>query len=154
MMEVRIVIAASALLFSSCAANSGPIEDATILPVENAALSYRQSPRALTAETGWQPSWGEIRSLEARLPEALSSRPEAVEMTFGDPPQGWYRQYSGSVRDGRRYIYGSYFPKIHDFGDEWRTRRIIVDDGGPDVFFVIYDVEKALIVHIVFNGHS
>jgi hypothetical protein len=61
----------------------------------------------------------------------------------------WQRDVVGLVRDGRRYIYGNYYPL--DSGDFVET-PVIVCDGGPMFFGAEYDIKAGKITHLAFNG--
>lgn len=70
----------------------------------------------------------------------------------GIPPRGWARQYVGVVRDGRRFIYGNFFPLDPTLDNRWREGLIVVCDGGPDYFGVEYDIDRKEFSHLAFNG--
>lgn len=117
----------------------------------------RDAPQA--GEGTWRPSVGDILALEARLPGAVAAQPEASHIQGGQLPNGWRRQYVGLVREGRRYIYGSYFPAdpsgdawAAEIGYDWRIMPYGVCDGGPDFFGAEYDVVSRQFTHIAFNG--
>ena len=60
----------------------------------------------------------------------------------------------GIVRNGRRYIYGNYFPRsdagLVPLNDP--TRLVLICDGGPAYFGVEYDVQRRRVTHLAFNG--
>jgi len=141
------------------AAHPVPLPDgAAILPGDEATALLGQCSRATPApfQGTWQPRPADIARLEAILPKAIISeqprggrfRMNAFILT------SWSRQYVGLVRQGRRYIYGNYFPANTDGGADmrWRTEPRIVCDGGPNFFGVEYDVRAGRITQIKFNG--
>ena len=84
------------------------------------------------------------------MPARLAGRPPRNYR-----PEGWTRQYVGIVRDGRRFIYGNFFPRWNPDDAEiarWRNRPVIVCDGGSSLFGVEYDVEAGRITHLGYNG--
>ena len=72
----------------------------------------------------------------------------------GVPPNGLARQYVGVVRDGRRFIYGNFFPRGMYSDNRWRESLIVICDGGPDFFGIEYDVERKEFSHLAFNGSA
>ena len=106
-------------------------------------------------EGGWLPSPGDIARLEGELPTALRTSPNKAGPDLAGAPQGWWRQYVGIVRNGRRSIYGNFFrASYYSGGDKWRTSPFVVCDGGPTFFGVEYDAEKGKIIDIEFNGEA
>jgi hypothetical protein len=155
----------TALALASCRA--GAQEQATILPTDAAVLPgsaagqmLHQCSRAVPepGEAAWQPEVGDIAALEQALPAALHGRPEAkgplypADRDWARVPLGWQRQYVGLVRDGRRYVYGNYFPRQDDQPPNWQTQPVAVCDGGPVFFGIEWDVEARRFTHIAFNG--
>lgn len=128
-------------------------EGAIILPEDQAARLLHQCGRNAPSPNGptWQPSAGEIRRLEAQLPAALNSQREADDPDWSRAPSGWFRQYVGIVRGGRRLIYGS-FDTPQPREDRWRREALIVCDGGRSIFGVEYDADAHRIVRLAFNG--
>lgn len=72
--------------------------------------------------------------------EAALKRDYAVELT-------------GIVRDGRRYVYGSYMPITFQDGVKHASKEpTMVCDGGPSLFGVEIDAETGRITHFDRNG--
>ena len=109
-------------------------------------------------EASWSPADADIRALEAALPAALTRLSDAERSELTNVPVGWFRQYVGIVRGGRRFIYGNFMPASeqaqmadrHD--DSWQTRALIVCDGGPRFFGVEFDVDAGAFTHVDTNG--
>ncbi|MBC6981350.1 hypothetical protein [Caulobacter sp. 17J80-11] len=59
-----------------------------------------------------------------------------------------------AMRDGRRYVYANFFPPNASDADDWRTRPIMVCDGGPWFFGAEYDVTAGRITQLAFNGRA
>jgi hypothetical protein len=130
----------------------GPTDFAILPPSEAGALLAQCSRGAPTAVQGvWQPAPQPIVALEALLPAALRSRRAPGRPALAADLTRWQRQYVGIVRAGRRFVYGNFFPRRHG-GDVWRTRAIVVCDGGSDYFGVEFDVAAGSVTRLDFNG--
>ena len=144
----------------ACASRGSPLPaDAVILPPEAIARLLRQCSRdePPLGEGDWRPAPEHIAALELALPQALSARRRADHPDWSRAPQGWRRQYVGIVRQGRRFIYGSFYPRnsggeFEAWARDWRTVPVIICDGGPSFFGVEYDVEAGRFTHVAFNG--
>ena len=156
-MPLRLLFAA-ALALAACAeleaAELPP--GAALLPASEARDMLRQCSRAAPepGEDGWRPSAEHIAALESALPAALAAQRPGGNLDWSRAPQGWRRQYVGIVREGRRYIYGNFFPDGMDQRDpdRWLSEAVRVCDGGPAFFGVEYDVEAGRFTHFGFNG--
>lgn len=100
----------------------------------------------------WTPTRADIDAFEAALPEALSKQPEAKEVNFANLLIGWRRQYVGTVRGGRRFIYGNFFPADIESVEKWQSAPTLVCDGGPSFFGAEFDVASRQVSHLDFNG--
>lgn len=118
-------------------------EGALILDGPEASQIFDQCSRSVPEPgTGfWRPSAQNVLAFEAALPAELNMRMPGRWTGF---PHGWSRRYVGIVRDQRRYIYASFSPG--EQGD--------VCDGGPAFFGAEFDVERAAITHLDFNGEA
>jgi hypothetical protein len=87
-----------------------------------------------------------------------SPRRAAVAKKVRGAPQGWRRQYGGFLRDGRRFIYGNFYPRgVGDdrpAANDWRHGPMTVCDGGHAFFGVEYDVDGHRFTHLDFNGYA
>lgn len=155
-----------AVLISAC--GSAPARNNSVIFTGWNGLSLlrqcsRETPKGRIGL--WRPDWTQIDALEAKLPRALLIAPKDTPIIQrpGESPQALNttsptleferRQYVGLVRDGRRYIYGNFFPK--DPGTtEWLREPVLVCDGGADFFGVEYDVERGEFTHLAFNGYA
>lgn len=158
----RRLILLSLLLAAGCGASqdgpsaaapaTGPA-DAVVMPAsaipELLAQCSRDAPAA--GQGTWSPSWGDVATLEAALPAALAASPSGRGLQNPTPPEGWRRQYVGYVRDGRRLVYGNFYPSTDHLAG-WRTEPVIACDGGPAFFGVEYDVRARRIARVDFNG--
>lgn len=130
--------------------------DAAILSADKVPELLNQCSRDTppAGESTWRPEWRQIDALEAILPHAVASHDEGERLSSRQPPDGWIRQYVGIVRNGRRFIYGNYFPRSDTpplpLNDP--TRLVLICDGGPAYFGVEYDVQTRRITHLAFNG--
>lgn len=101
-------------------------------------------------ERTWQPTDADVDAMEALLPGKLAELPQAREVDFSGVLARWQRQYVGIVREGRRFIYGNYFPVESTI--DWRKLPIGFCDGGPQFFGAEFDVSARHITRIDFNG--
>jgi len=156
----RMPLPALALLLAGCGpAGAVRPPDAAVLPGTMVEQLLMQCSRAAppAGEATWQPGAADIAALEAALPAALTAQREPGQPDWSRAPQGWLRQYVGIVRGGRRYIYGSFYPRsIADPAegrpDQWLAEPHMICDGGPAFFGVEYDVEAGRFTHMSFNG--
>jgi hypothetical protein len=127
--------------------------DAVVLPGHMAAELLHQCSRKspTVGESTWQPSADDILKLEALLPNALMAQAAKGDPDWSVAPSGWRRQYVGIVLNSRRLIYGNFVLKGVDPGP-WRTNPVMVCDGGPRFFGVVYDVAAGRITDLAFNG--
>ena len=149
-----VSVAFAGFLLGACSGQIGLPSSAAVLPESQIDVMLRQCSRATPSagQGGWRPSARDIVALEDRLPAALADAPQTRAMANGAPPTGWFRQYVGIVRDGRRVIYGNFYPERGGLNHDWRRTPMIVCDGGPDFFGVEYDVEGRRFTHLAFNG--
>ncbi len=140
---MRTFMLSLVLLIAACSpAGAALPAEATILPGSMARSLLGQCSRSTPplGESAWQPGEAEILALEAALPAALRAQsPRSGGADLARAPHGWRRQYVGIVRDGRRFVYGSFFPtdsSRHGDPDRWRREPMIVCDGGPAFFGV------------------
>jgi hypothetical protein len=142
------------LLASSCQSipSNGLPAGAIVLPGIAVEEMLRQCSRKAPSpgERAWQPTAADIIALEAALPVELLRRSEAGHPDWRTFPNAWLRQYVGIVRQGRRYVYGSFLPAGHS---RYRQRHepSLVCDGGPVIFGAEYDVEGRRFTHVAFN---
>lgn len=145
---------------AACALVTGCAPPATWRDLDISILSPNVGARALhvcsrdppaPANGFWRPNLEDIAALEAMLPDAVAADPYAGSVLTNRPPKGWRRQYIGLERDGRRTIYGNFFPRYAQAGD-WRRRPFDLCDGGPKYFGVEYDPATRRIIDLEFNG--
>lgn len=131
-------------------------DDAAILQSDKTAALLDQCSRDTPPKGGatWRPAADDVIGLERALHAALSTRSWAAPSDWTKAPDGWRRQYVGTSRDGRRIIYGNFFPRKAGDDHQWRNEPLIYCDGGPGFFGVEYDVEAHRITHLDFNGEG
>ncbi|HYJ53524.1 MAG TPA: hypothetical protein VEW04_10180 [Allosphingosinicella sp.] len=169
-MRLRLFLASAFLALAGCSA--GPISaqeqtavlpaDAAVLPGSAVGQMLRQCSRSAPApgEATWQPTAGDVAALETALAAALRGREEIARDHYAtDPdwalaPRGWWRQYVGIVRSGRRFIYGNFYPRRPENAQlpNWRTAPVGICDGGPVFFGAEWDVAAHRFTQIAFNG--
>jgi hypothetical protein len=114
----------------------------------------RGAPKA--GESTWQPELADITTLEGKLSAALIAHGNSDGVDFRQAPLGWWRQYVGIIRGGKRYIYGNFFrpydpppagPRI-----DWHREAAVICDGGPQFFGIEFDPTTKTFTQIDFNG--
>lgn len=65
-------------------------------------------------------------------------------------------QYIGLVADDRKLIYINAFPssRLKDKTVTWKEKAVMVCDGGPDYWGVVYDTKTENFFDLAFNGSS
>jgi hypothetical protein len=98
----------------------------------------------------WTPTEADVRTLEAGLVAYLKAAPGAPSDLW-EKQATYLRQWAGILRDGRRYIYASFF--CAEFAG-WQSRIVVVMDGGDCFFQVMYDVEQQTFTNLMVNGEA
>lgn len=112
----------------------------------------------------WTPSLRQVAQLEAALPGALAQHPPAL------PPDSLVGQYTGFVRRGRRYVYGSFFPRLDARGRSdsvrldtvmprfgtpnplrWREQPMWTCHGGRYSFGIEYSLDSGQVEKVTFD---
>jgi hypothetical protein len=161
----RSIIAAASLLTISCSSiSAGDIGCRTILTGREAIIVLNQCSRMRPEHDSlsWTPSKADIDTLEHLYPSAVGS--------LGAPRPGKSCfQYAGFTHEGKRYIYVNAYPR--DFADagsfvpfntsddssdtsdvDWSRKAMVICDGGPAFFGMIYDVAGHSFSDLSFNG--
>ena len=123
---------------------SFPENGAFVLPQRVAPQMLRQCSRATPANvTGyWTPDKAAINQLEAALQTFLKG--EAIP-----PEQPYHRQYIGIIVAGKKLIYGNFYPEEHESTDQ---TPLIVCDGGPSYWGIVFDPASGQFSDLRFNG--
>lgn len=99
----------------------------------------------------WTATLTDVAAFEAAFPNWIAQQTVwgADEVT-DRWPDDYVRQYVGFVRDDTRYVYVNALCPV-DFLD-WRSQPIMVDDGGPCFFSVVYDPATGDFLDLMING--
>jgi hypothetical protein len=145
-MPIRILLLLTLLFTARAAANwqaSG-----VIFSGENANALLRQcsrtAPEKVTSQ--WTPTSEQISTLETLLPAFKRTLKQ-----LDAPLETFYRQYAGFIAGGRKIIYVNFFPK--DTDPQWRSRAVVVCDGGDHFWGVEFEVKRSRFVKAAFNGY-
>ena len=112
-------------------------------------------------ESTWQPAASDVREFEAKLAVQLPHQLKKLNwLSRGEEdqldkfPDGFWREYVGIVRDGRRYIYGNFGPVFDSDLTAGAAMEGPTDicDGGPRFFGAEYEIDSEIITHWGFNG--
>lgn len=122
-----------------------------ILPVNAGQSLLRQCSRGTpNVSQFWNPSPEQIQKLESLLPQYLRhgtdrnpSIPDNVE---------YHRQYVGIVVNGKRLIYGNFYPaSVSDIFDE-KSTPVVVCDGGASFWGIVFEPESSVFLDLQVNG--
>jgi hypothetical protein len=123
-----------------------------ILPGDVGQSLLRQCSRGTPANVSqfWNPSSEQIRKLEFLLPRYVRHGagrkpgiPDNVE---------YHRQYVGIIVDGKRLIYGNFYPaSVSDYFDE-KSTPVVVCDGGASFWGIVFEPESSVFLDLQVNG--
>jgi len=117
-----------------------------IAPGKTQVKACRAIPKGITAV--WEPTDADADSLEALLLGYLNGSMTA-------PPRRSYgRQYIGIVVNGKRLIYGNFYPPS---SNQWAkkiesTRPVATCDGGRLFWGIVFDPSSKTFSEMEFNG--
>ena len=126
-----------------------------VVPIaqDRAAELFHQCSRSapVPGDHLWQPSAAEIAGLEAALPAYVADRRSRGEKS---PPESvlYHRQYAGFTRGRDRLIYGSFFPAHAAAAPRPLSSPVIICDGGPVFWGIVYNVTTRRFEEPQFNG--
>jgi hypothetical protein len=114
---------------------------------ENPSRFFSPSPREVTAiETA---AMRLLRERADDYADLIGERDIVDPFDWPGDPSLYQRHYIGYYEDGRRMIYGSYFPAGDSpFPDE----PLVICDGGYQFFGVEYDLDAQSVRRIAFDG--
>lgn len=98
----------------------------------------------------WQPSAAQIQEIEKRLPPFIAER-RAKHLSAPPEGIGYLRQYFGYSRGGKKYIYANLFPAYAIEDHPSTGALVVICDGGPAYWGVVYDLEKGSFESPKFN---
>jgi hypothetical protein len=158
----RYPIFVAAMFLAACTFAATVDVHYTVLHGTQAEKALQQCSRpTVEGITGiWDPSEGDIRQLEIRLPDLaqlVSTNRHGVNGPIGDP-RTTHRQYIGVVAGGRHYIYVNAWDAdefmLQKEKDAWRHVAYVVCDGGPSHWGVLYDPQTGKFSALEGNGEA
>lgn len=123
-----------------------------ILPLSAGQSLLRQCSRSSPSNVSefWSPSLEQIGKLEQALPAYLRFS-EGRKPVIAATAQ-YHRQYVGIVVNGRRLIYGNFYPtSVSDYFDE-KSTPVIVCDGGASFWGIVFEPESSVFLDLQING--
>jgi len=119
---------------------------------ENPSQFFTPSPREVTAIESaamrlLRDNRAEYEALLSQDPTGSENRPTPFD--WPEDPSLYHRQYVGYYEDGRRMIYGSYFPAS---ARPDAKEPVVLCDGGFRFFGVEFDVEADKVTRLAFDG--
>lgn len=125
-----------------------------ILKGDQAVALLRQCSRnaPLTGEASWQPHQAHIANFEQVVFGYLRKKPSAQHLDLETVERDYYRQYAGIVRDGKRYLYASFFPDDGFINDaQFKDQFFWFCDAGHQHFGVELDIDRNVVTHLAFD---
>lgn len=151
------------LLLTGCGSAHELPEGVKVIPGNYVDEMLNQCSRSAPkkGEDTWMPSASDLQEFEVEVSAKLPSQLDRISRLMPTEreelsgfPSDFHREYIGIVRNGKKYIYGSFGPKHLLVGPDFDagdgpTR---VCDGGPVFFGAEYEVHSKSIAHWGFNG--
>jgi hypothetical protein len=104
-------------------------------------------------EGTWEPAASDLDGLESRLSEISKLRSEeGIPGAQIARPGDFYRQYFPVIVKGRKLIFISAFSSGYSPPPTWRTKPVLIYDGGAGVWGVIYDPSRGQFEHLKTDG--
>ena len=123
-----------------------------ILPVNAGQSLLRQCSRETPANVSqfWNPSPEQIRKLESLLPQYVR---HGVDRNPNIPDNvEYHRQYVGIVVNGKRLIYGNFYPaSVSDLFDE-KSMPVVVCDGSASFWGIVFEPAASVFLDLRVNG--
>ncbi len=145
-------VAAAAGALAQSAEMRLPGAGAFILPVNAGESLLRQCSRGTPANVSqfWNPSPEQIRKLESLLPQYVRSGSERNPNIPHNVE--YHRQYVGIVVDGKRLIYGNFYPaSVSDLFDE-KSMPVVVCDGSASFWGIVFEPDSSAFLDLQVNG--
>jgi hypothetical protein len=101
----------------------------------------------------WQPSQGELATLEAALPRISEMLGQPHDHRHVADPDRYFLQYLPIVRQGKKEIFVSAFCDAPT-GGKWRSHLYVVVDGGECYWQVYYDSASGKFSNLTINGRA
>ena len=160
----RVFACAAIALLAGCATPYAVQERVTLLDpaLGTAATQTCSRPGPENPERLFTPTPREVTAIESAAMRLLRDRADEYAASIGSAQPGtatpfdwphdpslYKRQYVGYYEDGRRMIYGNFYPASIDYDER---EPFTICDGGWHFFGVEYDVEDAAVRRIAFDG--
>ena len=129
-----------------------PVGGLFILPISAGQSLLRQCSRSSPSNVSqfWSPSLEQIQRLERALPGYVrfnEGRKPVIAHTVE-----YHRQYVGIVVNGKRLIYGNFYPTtVSDYFDE-KSTPVVVCDGGASFWGIVFEPESSVFIELQING--
>jgi len=103
----------------------------------------------------WTPTTKQIIELEKVLrPYVNSHAPKDDDSLHGNLSE-YKRQYIGMTFNGKQVIFVNAFCDSYWLNnDDWKSHFVLILDGGPCFFQIIYDPESRSILQFLINGYA
>ncbi len=151
-MLLACAVAAAGASFAQPLEMKLPGTGSFILPVNAGQSLLRQCSRGTPANVSqfWNPSSEQIQKLEVLLPDYVRQSSDR-KPNISDHME-YHRQYVGIVVNGKRLIYGNFYPaSVSDYFDE-KSTAVVVCDGGASFWGIVFEPESSVFLDLQVNG--
>ena len=124
------------------------------LPATSGPALLHQCSRSTPKDVSsfWVASPADIAKLEALLVPFLRASLDPRSLLAPDPLARFHRQYIGFIRNGKRYIYGNFYPHRSAPDLEEATSPVNFCDGGDSFWGVVFSPDTEQFEDLRFNG--
>lgn len=122
-----------------------------------AVFNQCSRPTVNPIEGYWAPTPADVKKLEKNLPGFFKEK-EILSISEIPTYEKYFFQYSGFIKHGHKLIYINAFPSsfveeaANDSNLDWKIKAIVICDGGPSFFGVVYDPSTGKFGNSRFNG--
>jgi hypothetical protein len=125
--------------------------EGVIIPREKAG-DFMKSFSGVEEKESWTPGRSDVLKLEEKLESYLKKAAAKRSPTLWSKLAPYKRQYIGIMRNGRKVIFTNFF--CNAFEVDWKTKPVVVDDGGDCFFNVLYDPVSTTFSDLQINGEA
>jgi hypothetical protein len=125
--------------------------EGVIIPREK-ARDFMRAFSGMEEKDAWTPNKDDVLKLEEKIEAYLKKAAAKRSPNLWSKLAQYKRQYIGIMRNNRRVIYANFF--CDSFDKDWKTKPVMVDDGGDCFFRVIYEPVSAAFSDLQINGEA
>jgi hypothetical protein len=125
--------------------------EGVIIPRERAE-GFMKAFSVTDEKEAWTPDRNSVLKLEERIESYLKKAAAKRSPGLWSKLAKYRRQYIGVTRSGRKVIFVNFF--CDAFDADWKTRPVVVDDGGDCFFNLLYDPVSSTFSGLQINGDA